>query len=1042
MEPSYDGGLPARLRRALTSQLRSLAFAGGMTFRSVAAGCMLGGAVLLTLSAPLHAQTAGGRVTGRVLDGKTGRYLNNARISVEGTNVTTFTNEYGEFQLNDLPAGDVNLQVFYSGLGEQKVTVSVPSGQTVNQDIRFGAAAGADDAVVLDTYTVASMRDTDIASIATNEQRFAPNIKTVIETDAFGDISEGNVGEFLKFLPGVTVDYVAADVRTVSVRGFGPGFTSVSVDGFRMASASSGAGQRAFEFEQVSINNASRVEVVKVPVPSMPADALGGAVNMVGKNSFEREGAQFNYRASLNMSSENLDIFSKTPGPGRKETYKGLPGFDFDYTLPVTKNLGFVITGLSSNQFNEQHRTQKNWNFAQAGATQTNPYLQSYVFQDGPKNSFRDSASVKMDWRISDQSSMWVAYQFNYYKSFFGNRNTTLNAGTTATSTTTGGTALTWGPEFTSGATGRGVVSRGSSHRDKLGATNALMAKYRFNGRDWDFDAGVAYSTSRSWYRDIERGHFNGVNATMQNVSRVELREINEERPQVIRALDATGKELNWANIGEYRLTTVSSTPLDAKDEYMTAHANVKREIDAAFPLTLSAGGEIRMQERDITRRSRTWNFLGADGVANTADDNAARYGDPLYGVDPHWGLPTVQWPDAFALGDLFISNPGYFTQTTAQQLTTERFRIQNSQLLEETISALYVQADAKFIDNRLSITTGVRYEKTEDDGKGPLTPTPGLTLADLSSNWRERGLEVSESYDGFYPSLHANFNMTDNLIFRAAYAGALGRPDFANILPLVRINDTDLVQNDGIGNINPKTIIYNNVGLQPWEGTGWDLAVEYYFRNGGLLSFGVFGKEIDGFFGLQSGVATAEDLARLGLDSEYLGYATQTQINIAGKARINGWELNFRQPLHFIPRIGDNLEFFFNATKLDLKGQDADFTGFIEESASTGLTFRGKKITLRSNFNFRGRQVQAAQTGAAYGTTGGYRGYFRDRYYVDLNGEYRFSKRFALFANVRNALNEPQDIERINSITPDYAALWQREEFGVQITLGLKGSF
>ena len=222
--------------------------------------------------------------------------------------------------------------------------------------------------MVLETYTVASNRNTDVASIAVNEQRFSPNIKTVIETNAFGDIAEGNIGEFLKFLPGVTVDYVAADVRTVSVRGFGPAFSSVSIDGFRMASASSGSSARAFEFEQVSINNAARVEVVKVPTPSMPADALGGAVNLISKNAFEREGIQFNYRAYVNMNSEDVTV-EKTPGPGNEDTYKVLPGFDFDLTLPINKNLGFVITGLSSNQFNEQHRSQNTWNFAQAGAT-------------------------------------------------------------------------------------------------------------------------------------------------------------------------------------------------------------------------------------------------------------------------------------------------------------------------------------------------------------------------------------------------------------------------------------------------------------------------------------------------------------------------------------------------------------------------------------------------------------------------------------------------------------------------------------------------
>ena len=996
----------------------------------------------LSVFASAEAQPAAtGTIAGRVLDASTGRYLNNAQVTIAGTNRTTRTNEYGEYHFDNVPAGEVNVEAFYSGLGRQTAAATVVAGQSVTQDLQFGSDTGP---VVLETFTVAGARDTNVASIAVNEQRFSPNIKNVIETDAFGDVAEGNVGEFLKFLPGITVDYVAADVRTVSVRGFGPGFTSVMVDGFRMASASSGAGNRAFEFEQVSINNASRVEVTKVPTPAMPASALGGAVNLIGKNAFERKGAQFNYRLSFNMNDEDLDFFSKTPGPGRKETYKVLPGFDFDYTLPINDNLGFVITGLTSNQFNEQHRSQKNWNFAQAGATETNPYLMSYVMQDGPKNSFRDSVSFKADWRISPRSAMWIGYQANYYKSFFGNRNITWNVGTNAVPSPASGSPLSWGSDFTNGATGRGSVNRGSSFRDKLGATGAFMAKYRYNGADWDFDAGLSYAASRTWYRDIERGHFNGANASMQGVSSVQFADYTVERPNVIRALNAAGQQLNWSQLINYRLTTVTSTPLDAKDEFTTGHMNVAKDFKAAVPFTLRAGVDQSKQKRDITRRSSTWNFVGPDGIANTADDNAALYGDSRYAPDPHWGLPTIQWIDPFLLGDLFKSNPGYFQQTTAQQLATERFRIQNSQLLEETITSAYIMGEAKFIDDRLSVLAGVRYEKTEDDGRGPLTPTPGATLANVAANWRERGLSVDQSYDDFYPSVHVNFNATKDIVLRAAYAFTVGRPDFGNILPLVRINDTDLQINDGIGNIDPHTIIYNNTALKPWEAKGWDLSAEYYFPNGGLFAVGVFGKDIDNFFSSVASTATQADLDFLGLGSEYVGYALQTQRNLTTKAKILGGEINFRQPLRFIPGIGDKLEFFFNATKLDLDGgTPADFNGFIDKAGNTGVTYRDKKVTLRLNVNYRGKQAQGAQTGGAFGgAAAGFYQYFDSRVTVDVNAEYRINRNLALFANARNLFDEPQDLLRENANTPGYASQYQREEFGVQITVGLKGSF
>ena len=118
------------------------------------------------------------------------------------------------------------------------------------------------------------------------------------------------------------------------------------------------------------------------------------------RNAFERKGAQFNYRGYVSFNSEDTEFFKRTPGPGGESTYKVLPGLDFDYTLPVNDRFGLVITGLSSNQFNEQHRWQTTWNFAQAGATLSNPYLQQWQIQDGPKNTFRDSVSIKADWKI------------------------------------------------------------------------------------------------------------------------------------------------------------------------------------------------------------------------------------------------------------------------------------------------------------------------------------------------------------------------------------------------------------------------------------------------------------------------------------------------------------------------------------------------------------------------------------------------------------------------------------------------------------------
>jgi len=55
--------------------------------------------------------------------------------------------------------------------------------------------------IKLDAFKVAAGIEMEASALAINEQRFSPSIKNVVSTDAFGDITEGNLGDFVKFLP-------------------------------------------------------------------------------------------------------------------------------------------------------------------------------------------------------------------------------------------------------------------------------------------------------------------------------------------------------------------------------------------------------------------------------------------------------------------------------------------------------------------------------------------------------------------------------------------------------------------------------------------------------------------------------------------------------------------------------------------------------------------------------------------------------------------------------------------------------------------------
>lgn len=1032
--------------------------------------------LLFSLTVSASAQTGQtGTIEGRVLNVGNNRYLNNARVTVDGTAITAYTNEFGDFRLNNVPAGEVTVRTNYTGLDEAVSNVTVTPGRSSVLNVQMTSAAryGNEQTVLLDTFTVESQREYEGDALATNEQRYAPNVKVVMSSDSFGTINEGNPGEFLKYLPGITVDYVAADVRTVSVRGFAPQFTNVYWDGMRLTSSASGSSNRIFEFEQVSINNTSRTEITKLPTPDMPSDSLGGTVNFVSKNAFERRGAQFNYRLYLNANDENLTL-KKTPGPDSSENYKVLPSFDFDYTLPISEKFGIVITGLSSNQYVEQHRWQPTWNYAQAGATPTNPYLQQWQLQDGPKTTNRASLGIKADWKVTDTQVLSVAVQNNYYHSFFGNRNLNFNIGTSAASTPGGGTGLMYGPDFVTSAQGRASVTQGSSYRDKYGNTFATKINWSLDDGDWFANAGAAYVKSRTWYRALGRGHFSNIGTTMQGVNKVSATDINLDALNW-QAFDVSGAVLDPRHLSNYRLNTLRDDPVDGFALSKEVKGEIGRNFDLSFPLKASVGFDIREETRDNRRYRNDYTFLGPDGTALSPDDNAALYIDETYsGVDPYWGYKSLQWTDPYKLADLLESNPDWFRLGTGNATTNptgvqaELFRRQNSEKITERVEAGFIQFDGSFLDNKLGFVAGLRYERTNDKGEGLLNdpdavwqtnpdgtfvdsnpdtdgvqrirrPEAGAnnSLEQLNLTTIERGYKADRTYDGFYPSLHFTYNLTRDLLVRLAYAKTFGRPDYVNIIPATTINGDD---DDPIN--NPGTLTIRNTALKPWTAQNFEGSVEFYPKAGGVISVGAFTKSLSDFWETRGGTLDAALASELGLDERYIGWGVSTTVN-GGDAKIEGVEFNLIRPLDFLPGWGKFFTVKLNGTKLRLSGEKAtDFRGFIEETGNFNIGFNKRPFSANITFNYRGRQKNTPQTGAQYGAANGFYEYYAPRTFVDLSGEVKISKHMSLFAGVRNLFNKQQVLQRYNDVSPLYSKNYRFEEFGVSVSVGVKGTF
>lgn len=1015
-----------------------------------------------------------GSITGRVENVVIGRYLNNARVSVKGTDIVGFTDAFGVYRLPAVPAGPVVLEVFYTGMDPQQSSLTLAPGQVLVHDVnltnvsRYGQTT---DAVKLSAFVVSTSKEKEGEALATNEQRFSANIKNVVATDTFGDIQEGNLGEFVKFLPGVAVNYGDAEALSVSLRGFSPILTGITTDGAQISNANYGGSSRAPFLSQTSINNISRVEVTKVPTPSSAADSLGGSINMVSKSAFERSRAELRYRFYLTGNSHRLKI--KDPYTFDTETYKILPSFDFDYTLPIGKDFGVVVTGLTTNFYNEQRLHQSAWSESGAGtgASIAQPYRSSDVIIDAPRYTWRKAFGINADWRVAKNSVLSLGFDISDFHSQVGNVNRTTLTGTNGVPTITpanGGVPFSYSSTHTTGATGRGSVNLSGNSINRYERTNAGKLRYNFDNGDWRINTVLSRSASSTKFRGGSDGwFFTNFAGTFDVPVRVSLSNISAvgkgDSATVAQACDNAGRPMDINDIGNYRVTTATIAKRDVTDNMTFGDLNVRRRLGfVPFPVAVQMGGLHRIQKRDSRLPSVAYTYNGVNGNLS-----AKPYQYQVYvNQDSGFGAKNISFINVGRASRAFKADPRLFSQTAAQQIAGQTSEITTSEYIQEDVTAYYLQAEMQLLSNRLKVLTGVRYENTNGEGEGPLfdpgaafvrnsngtfardsagqrirKPEAGAagSLEELMLTRKERGNQASGSYHGYYPSLHLTYNVTDNFLGRAAYAKTYGRPNFNEIIPNVVINERDLDENQlSDPSVIPGFITLRNPQLKPWSADNYDVSLEYYTEQGGVFTAGVFLKEISNFFANDVRRVTAGEVEQFGLDPRFAGFEVTTKIN-SGNARVSGAEVSLRHSLTRLGPWGRFFSVFFNATKLRLEGdRQADFSGFIDDSRSWGVTFARNPLTIMAKWNWRGEQKNAAFP--AFGPDA--YNYLGARTHLDLNVDYHFARRLSFFLNARNVFDARNVTLRYGSQTPDYAKVLTSAEYGVQLGAGVKGTF
>ena len=497
-------------------------------------------ATALFATAAATAQPAAtGTIRGHVYNPVSKEYVRNAEVRLEGTNRVDFSASDGSFEFTKVPAGPATLSISYSGYNGVRQSFTVSPGTVALREIELTSTQtlaapqpSKDGIVKLDAFSVSTTREGNSKAIAA--QRRDMNIITSVSSDIFGDVTDGNVGEFLKYLPGVDLDYVESEPRGPRLGGMDGQYVGVAFDGMRTANADanrgSGSASRATSFEGFSITSVDSVEINRTASPENDADSPAGTINMKTKRAFDRKGRVFTYAYSLNLNGEEWTL-KPTPGiqdgANKYEDDKWAPNWSASYAESFfDKKFGILLSASHSNSYTEQSSSNVDYNRAPTATDPRPMVIRSLNFGDGPKFIVKDALLLTADWKVTPRLTLSLNMNYSYFEGHFQNRSFAFtaannNANVNNGRATVGGDgilSISAPRDFrfatnTRDAAGQivnnGIASltNGGGGASKLTYSRQYVPRFEYKHGSFLLEGSAARSFSHNNYESIERGY-------------------------------------------------------------------------------------------------------------------------------------------------------------------------------------------------------------------------------------------------------------------------------------------------------------------------------------------------------------------------------------------------------------------------------------------------------------------------------------------------------------------------------------------------------
>jgi len=955
-------------------------------------------------TASASAQMAGtGVITGRVFNPNTGEYLRNAQVRIEETGQTAISEGGGEFRLAPVPAGKATLVVSYTGYRSATATVNVAPGTSVAQDFNLvsaiDSAGAAGETIKLGQFIVSTEREGSAKAIM--DQRNSMNITNTVASDTFGDNAEGNIGEFLKHLPGVELDLFYGEVRTVRLGGLGSEYTSVTMDGIALASVdanNSGSGAaRSFTMEMASLNSMESIEVSKTISADQDANAPAGIINLRTKRAFDRSGRRVSWQANVVAHSQAM-TFGSTRGPDEDGKSRKLrPGGIFEYSdVFLNKRLGLVLNISESNVYQEALIASQAFSTVVTAADPRPLVPTTLNFQWAPRFNKRFATTLTADYKISRELNVGLGVVYNYTDLWTPQRTVIFNSSTAARSQVVGTDPLL---SFTSAASGTVTVNPAAVA--KMGETFTLLPRVGYKRGNFELEGKFAYSDSTSWYnplgrrnsiRDTNSPIANGITyrAERSSLMTPDWKFTQVAGPDIASGASFTNPTLT-ANDGRFGRTVLFSGEIIGI-----------LKTSRFLPMTWKSGIKSRQQIQKFEDDQLARRFDYAPGGTVPARGAWDAYRSPWgYSLDMVDGSTssisgaTVFMPNLRAIGDLYQQNPGSFRQSWGNN--ADNFY----QSYVARRRRYYEQIDAGFLMGTThykgaTIRAGIRWENTLTEASEANTRTPtevraagfpvaangiATTIPGIEYQYLSRPrVKRTGEYDNLFPSASFKYNILRNLDVHFGYSATIRRPSYVNLAGVWVINET------------AQTVTLPNPGLKPETSDNFAARLAYYFEPVGQLAVTFTERKVTDL--IVSDRLTADEFGYTGGD-ELQNYDFITFDNSAGRIKIRSMEVEYNQSLSFLGQLFRRFSIRGSYTRLYAEVPRANLTPHL---ASGGLNYALNKFNLYANWNWS----DDVNTNLA-GTT-----YRRHRTNVDAGAGWRLNNTYSLSVNVRNLTDQP----------------------------------